>query len=85
MAARKTGTVKDEATGADQGENGNDTRVEAGHEAIARRAYELYCEWGQEDGQDLAHWFEAERQLTAEKTNRPGTEDNPRDAAAAGL
>lgn len=36
------------------------------HDAIARRAYELYCAWEKVDGHDLAHWYEAERQLKEE-------------------
>jgi len=35
------------------------------HEQIARRAYEIFMERGQPEGQDLAHWLEAERQLRA--------------------
>ncbi|HXS69511.1 MAG TPA: DUF2934 domain-containing protein [Candidatus Polarisedimenticolia bacterium] len=35
------------------------------HEQIARRAYEIFTERGQPEGQDLAHWLEAERQLRA--------------------
>lgn len=35
------------------------------HEQIARRAYEIFIERGQPEGQDLAHWLEAERQLRA--------------------
>jgi hypothetical protein len=35
------------------------------NEQIARRAYEIFMERGQPEGQDLAHWLEAERQLRA--------------------
>ena len=34
-------------------------------EQIARRAYEIFIERGQPEGQDLEHWLEAERQLRA--------------------
>ena len=32
-------------------------------EAIARRAYELYASSGFQNGRDVEHWLEAERQL----------------------
>jgi DUF2934 family protein len=31
-------------------------------EAIARRAFEIYCERGRRDGDDLADWLRAERE-----------------------
>ncbi len=37
------------------------------HEAVARRAFELYCDRGFQEGNDLAHWYEAECQLAAEQ------------------
>jgi len=30
---------------------------------IARRAFEIYCERGWEDGHDVDHWLAAEREL----------------------
>jgi hypothetical protein len=45
-------------------------------EQIARRAYEIFVERGQPDGQDLEHWLEAERQLRSAgqaKTAAPTT------------
>jgi hypothetical protein len=30
---------------------------------IARRAYELYCDRGREDGHDIDDWLNAEREL----------------------
>ncbi len=36
------------------------------HEAIARRAYELYAARGYEDGHDEEDWAEAERELYPE-------------------
>lgn len=35
------------------------------HEQITRRAYEIFIERGQPEGQDLEHWLEAEKQLRA--------------------
>ena len=35
------------------------------HEQITRRAYEIFVERGQPEGQDLEHWLEAEKQLRA--------------------
>jgi len=35
------------------------------HEQIARRAYEIFIERGQQAGRDLEHWLEAEKQLRA--------------------
>jgi hypothetical protein len=33
------------------------------HEAIARRAYELFLARGEEDGHDLDDWLQAEREF----------------------
>ena len=33
-------------------------------EEIRLRAFEIYIESGQTDGQDLEHWFQAEKELT---------------------
>jgi hypothetical protein len=33
------------------------------NEAIANRAFELYCERGREDGHDVDDWLQAEREL----------------------
>ena len=38
-----------------------------GHEAIARRAHQLWEEAGQPDGQDAAHWLQAERELHSQR------------------
>jgi hypothetical protein len=32
-------------------------------DAVARRAFELYCERGYQDGYDLQDWLQAEREL----------------------
>jgi len=36
------------------------------HEAIARRAHQLWDEAGQPDGRDTAHWRQAESELHAQ-------------------
>ena len=38
------------------------------HDDIARRAYDLYCSRGGADGQDVADWLEAERQLSKDNS-----------------
>jgi hypothetical protein len=38
-------------------------------EAISRRAYELWEQDGRPDGNDLRHWLQAEKELTAGGTN----------------
>jgi len=48
---------------------------------IERRAYELYLERGRKDGQDLADWFAAQRELI-EFSQRP-VSGAPRGRAAA--
>jgi hypothetical protein len=34
-------------------------------DAIAKRAFEFYCERGFEHGQDVSDWLQAERELSA--------------------
>jgi len=36
---------------------------------IARRAFELYCERGCQDGYDLQDWIQAERELRAKENS----------------
>ena len=36
---------------------------------IARRAFEMYCERGREDGHDLDDWLSAERELRDASTS----------------
>jgi hypothetical protein len=36
--------------------------------AIARRAYEIYCDRGCEDGRDMDDWLQAERELRERNT-----------------
>ena len=41
-------------------------------EKIRRRAYEIYLERGGEQGHDLEHWLQAERELTADQSKAAG-------------
>lgn len=43
-------------------------RSESMADAIARRAYELYCARGYEDGHDVEDWVNAERELRGERS-----------------
>ena len=36
---------------------------------IRRRAHEIYLERGREPGYDVEDWFQAERELTTDKSN----------------
>jgi hypothetical protein len=38
-------------------------------DVVARRAFELYCERGREDGHDLDDWLQAEREVRGEATS----------------
>jgi hypothetical protein len=65
------------------------TILSPGSDDIARRAFELYCARGCEDGHDVQDWLEAERQLrqataTVELQPRPARKprsSGPRPAA----
>jgi hypothetical protein len=50
-------------------------------EQIEQRAYELYLERGGEDGDDLADWLAAERELT--ELREPSNSGIPKARAAA--
>jgi hypothetical protein len=39
---------------------------------IRRRAYDIYLDRGSEDGRDLEDWLQAERELTADKSEVAG-------------
>jgi hypothetical protein len=52
------------------------------HEAIARRAYEIYASRGYVDGFAEEDWLEAEAQLRDELTHRQGSSTPPRKARA---
>jgi hypothetical protein len=64
---RRTGNVLDmpQADAAELHSPG----TQVSEEQIARRAYELYCARGREDGHDLDDWFEAERDLRRDVTS----------------
>ena len=50
--------------------NAGDTAQESQRpsaESIRARAYQLYCESGYQNGHDLEHWLEAERQTLNRK------------------
>jgi hypothetical protein len=52
-----------------------------GDDDIARRAFELYCARGCENGHDIEDWLQAERELrgvTAAVDNRPRRVRKPR-------
>jgi Protein of unknown function (DUF2934) len=42
-------------------------------EAISARAYDLWEKEGRPDGQDLAHWLEAERMMTQQQATPAAT------------
>jgi hypothetical protein len=53
-------------------------------EQIARRAYEIFTERGQPEGQDLEHWLEAEKQLHATGQSKGAPQTNaPQTVTAA--
>lgn len=43
----------------------------ATHEEIARRAFEIYCERGRQEGDDLADWLRAERECGQRTVSDP--------------
>src|SRR5260370_5122199 len=43
---------------------------ESMNDAVARRAYELYCARGSQDGHDVEDWLTAERELRSEGNAR---------------
>ena len=45
--------------------------LEARHEAIARRAYELWTQAGRPENQSTAFWLQAERELDNEPREAP--------------
>lgn len=67
MVKKVANPVEVDSAGSGRNEDANNGVATPDHETIAQRAYELYCAWGLEDGNDLAHWFEAERQLKDEQ------------------
>jgi hypothetical protein len=59
---RRAGTVVTMPTAEPNVLAGNQSAVVLDHD-IARRAYELYCERGWQDGHDIDDWLQAEREL----------------------
>ena len=53
---------KDETAEADRVPT-NDSRQTPNSEGVSKRAYEIYCERGCEDGHDLDDWLRAEREV----------------------
>lgn len=51
------------------------------HEAIARRAFELWRQQGEPEGRHVENWFEAERQTRAERLSRADEAAGPIGAA----
>jgi hypothetical protein len=44
------------------------------HENISRRAYQIWEQDGQPDGQETAHWLQAEHELRAQHEKASGTD-----------
>lgn len=44
---------------------------------VARRAFEIFLAEGRPPGRDAEHWFQAERELTAEAEARDAADDLP--------
>jgi len=59
--ARQTG--KEEGPSTPVAPEHENAVAEPTRDAIARRAYELFCERGCADGQDVEDWLQAEREL----------------------
>ena len=55
------------------------------HDAIARRAYELYEQRGRRDGQDQEDWFQAERELSEQADSRSSIQELMRTGAAVAV
>ena len=67
--ARTAGGAEPRAVPAEQtpaGLTGAERGIGPSHEQIAARAYELWQAQGKPEGDDLANWYEAERQLRTE-------------------
>ena len=60
---RKIGKVVSMPTGESPSLEANETSPEVTDGDIARRAFELYCQRGRQDGHDVEHWLQAERDL----------------------
>lgn len=60
----------------------NPTVTTPSHDAIARRAHDLWSAQGRPEGQDLANWLEAERQLTSDASVPVSSSVDPGQQAA---
>jgi len=56
--------------------NGNNEPEEM-HDAIARRAYELFAQRGYQHGHDIEDWFQAEAKLAAPGSGPEGAQVSP--------
>jgi len=66
--ASRTGTEKAKYETAPAATESRTVRLrEQRNEEIARRAYELYEESGKQDGEAVAHWLQAEAEISAKK------------------
>lgn len=63
-AAKKTTTTTKNVVAMRRPATTSDT-VNPSSAEIARRAFEIYCERGGLDGNDVQDWLQAERELTA--------------------
>ena len=69
MASKAKNNDSSERAEAKEQDRSLDLRRE---EKIRRRAYEIYLERGGEQGHDLEHWLQAERELTADQSKAAG-------------
>jgi hypothetical protein len=57
----RTHSTRDEGKSAPHQEQA--VASEPSHDAVAQRAYELFCERGCADGRDIDDWLQAEQEL----------------------
>jgi hypothetical protein len=73
-ATRRTNGAANGAATSDAGNGGAEGRANgASADEISRRAYEIYQSRGGQDGYDLDHWLEAERELKPGATSVTGS------------
>jgi hypothetical protein len=53
------------------------------HAAIEQRAHQIWQQAGQPDGNETAHWLQAERELQAQHENTSGAEGDRAKAAVS--
>jgi DUF2934 family protein len=66
---------------ADQHESPQNETTTPSHDDVARRAYELFEARGGENGHDLEHWLDAERELSHTPASNVTDEDRSRKRA----